>query len=258
VARWSSRFAIAAILAALLLGQVAALGILLAAGGEDAPPLAVGAGLLLADAVTLAVVLLAARRGTERLGAETLGLKRTPFLPALGWAATGYVAFAAVGALWLLLIGNPGGEASGGSGPALADSALPAQLLLLLVVAVTTPIVEEIVFRGYLFAALTRWRGPILATVLCGALFGAAHLAVYPPALVPPLMVMGAALCLIFWFTGSLLPCIGLHAFNNALVLGIEAAWGAAVLVGVAGSVALAVGLVLPLSGRRARPVPVT
>jgi membrane protease YdiL (CAAX protease family) len=209
VARWSSRFAIAAAIGALVLGQLVALGIILAAGGGNAPPGAIGAALLVADAVTLAVVVLAARRGTERLGAETLGLKRTPFLPALGWAATAYVAFAAVGALWFLLIGAPGDEGTRGSGPTLAESALGTQLLLFLVVAVTTPIVEETVFRGYLFAALTRWRGPILAAVLCGALFGAAHLVVYPPELIPPLMVMGAALCFVFWFTGSLLPCIG-------------------------------------------------
>jgi membrane protease YdiL (CAAX protease family) len=250
VARWESRFAIGAVLGALVVGQIVALGGILAAGGDDAPLWTVGAGLLVADAVTLAVVVLAARRGTERLGAATFGLRRTEFWPALGWGATAYVAFAAISGLWMLVIGTPGAEEGGGR--TLADSALATQLLLFLVVAVTTPIVEEVIFRGYLFAALTRWRGPLSGAAATGVLFGAAHLAVYPPELIPPLIVMGAALCLIFWFTGSLLPCIGVHAFNNALVTGIEAAWGAAILLGIVGAVVLAIAIVLPLSRQRA------
>ena len=45
-------------------------------------------------------------------------------------------------------------------------------------VAVVAPIVEEITFRGYLFPALTRWRGPWVGAVACGAVFGLAHCAV--------------------------------------------------------------------------------
>jgi membrane protease YdiL (CAAX protease family) len=250
IARWGSRFAIAAVLGALVVGQLVALGLTLAAGGEDPPLWTIGAGFLVADGITLAVVVLAARRGTERLGAATLGLRRTAFWPGLGWAATAYAGFVAISGLWLTVVGAPADE--GGSGPVLADDPLGAQLLLFLVLAVTTPIVEEIVFRGYLFGALTRWRGPGLAAVLCGVLFGAAHLAVYPLELIPPLMVMGAALCLVFWFTGSLLPCIGVHAFNNALVTGVEAEWGAAVLLGIAGAVVLSIALVVPLTRERA------
>lgn len=251
VARWGSGFAIGAVLAALVAGQLAALALALAAGGEDAPVWTIGAGLLVADALALGVVVLAARRGTERLGTATLGLRRTEFWPGLGWAATAYVGFVAVSGLWILLTGAAG-ERQGGTGPRLADSPLAGQVLLLFVIAVTTPIVEEVIFRGYLFAALTRRRGPVLAAVLTGVLFGAAHLAVYPPELIPPLMAMGAALCVVFWFTGSLLPCIGVHAFNNALVTGIEAGWGAAVPLGIVAAVALSVALVLPLSRERA------
>jgi hypothetical protein len=36
--------------------------------------------------------------------------------------------------------------------------------------------------------------------------------------------------------------------------MGIEAEWGAAVLLGIAAGVALAIGLALPVSRQRARP----
>ena len=29
----------------------------------------------------------------------------------------------------------------------------------------------------------------------------------------------GVAACLLFWFTGSLLPCMAVHAFNNAIAI---------------------------------------
>jgi membrane protease YdiL (CAAX protease family) len=117
---------------------------------------------------------------------------------------------------------------------------------------VTAPIVEEIVFRGYLFAALTRWRGPWPAAVITGVLFGAAHGAVHPPVALVPLAILGFALCLVYWFTGSLLPCIGLHAANNAMVLGIEVGWSWQVPLAMLGAVAVSLLLVAPFTKGRA------
>jgi membrane protease YdiL (CAAX protease family) len=53
-------------------------------------------------------------------------------------------------------------------------------------VAVVAPIAEEVAFRGYLFAALTPWRGPWIAAPVTAVLFAAAHLGAYPPAIAPP------------------------------------------------------------------------
>ena len=51
-------------------------------------------------------------------------------------------------------------------------------------------------------------------------LFGAAHIASSPVEALPVLALFGFAACLLFWFTGSLLPCVGVHALNNAIVIG--------------------------------------
>ena len=37
-----------------------------------------------------------------------------------------------------------------------------------------------------------------------------------------PLGVFGALLCLLYHRTGSLLPCMALHALNNSLALGVS------------------------------------
>ena len=40
-----------------------------------------------------------------------------------------------------------------------------------------------------------------------------------------PLGVFGALLCLLYYRTGSLLPCMVLHALNNSLALGVSQSW---------------------------------
>ena len=185
VARWRPSAAVAAIAIALVASQLAAGGLVLAAGGDDAPD-AVGAGaLVVADLVILAVVVLFARRGAERLTRATLGVRRTRLWPAVGWMLAIYFGVIATQALWLLALAVTGAIGGGDGHDTTAHLATPVALLVLLGAAVTAPIVEEVSFRGYLFPALTRWRGPWLAAVITALLFGAAHALVYPPLLLP-------------------------------------------------------------------------
>src|SRR5204862_784602 len=74
-ARWRPPVAVAAVVLGLVGGQALALAVVLASGdGVDDVGIANGVGLLLGDAVLLAVVLAFARRGA-RLGAATLGIR---------------------------------------------------------------------------------------------------------------------------------------------------------------------------------------
>ncbi len=131
-------------------------------------------------------------------------------------------------------------------------------------VCVIAPMAEEFVFRGFLFGVLRRWRivlfgrelGALLAAIVVGILFGAAHLGSASPEYLVPLGFLGFVLCLIRWRTRSLYPCMALHSFNNALALGVnQLHWSAAAILGlVAGSLAVIAAITAPLALARRAP----
>jgi uncharacterized protein len=106
-------------------------------------------------------------------------------------------------------------------------------------VCVIAPMAEELFFRGFLFGVLSRESGgvarrPWSAAVIVGVLFGAAHLGSASAAYLPPLAFLGFLLCIVRWQTGSLYPCMALHALNNGLALGVnELHWNAAEILGL-------------------------
>jgi membrane protease YdiL (CAAX protease family) len=245
-ARWRPPVAVAVVVLGLIAGQAAAFAVIAAAGGRDASDEATALGLVLADVIVLGIIVAFAARGAERLSPATLGVRRTRFWPAVGWTAAMWVAISALSALWFLLIGPP--SAAGEEAP----TGTLAMLLMLLGVAITAPIVEELAFRGYLFPAVTRWRGPWVAAILTALLFGSAHIASSPVEALPVLALFGFAACLLFWFTGSLLPCVGLHALNNAIVVGGAGDWTWQVPLAVIACVVVSVLLLVPFARQRA------
>jgi hypothetical protein len=250
VARWRPSAALGAILLAFFASQAVAFLIVLAGGGDaHAPRGVVAAALIAADLVIVGVVVAFARRGAEHFGAATLGVRRTRFWPAAGWVLAIYVAVVAFEVAWYALVGTGGdrGLSRSGSPPGVA-----AALAALFAVAVAAPIGEEIAFRGYLFPALTRWRGPWTGAVLTALLFGLAHIAVYPPQVLPAMAAFGFGACLLYWFTGSVLPCVSLHALNNGIVTGVLLGWTWQVPVGALGAVAVALALLAPFARERA------
>ncbi len=158
--------------------------------------------------------------------------------------------------IWLLFVGS-GATPRNAHTPSTHASA-GAIALAILGIAVVAPIVEEITFRGYLFPALTRWRGPWIGALVCGTIFGLAHWAVYPPQLLPLMAVFGFGACLLYWFTGSLLPGIALHAMNNALVTGIALGWDWQVPLLMLGCMAFALLLLAPVRPRAGSPARLT
>ena len=64
--------------------------------------------------------------------------------------------------------------------------------------------------------------------------------------------VLGFLLCVLYRRTGSLLPGLGVHAFNNALALGATLHWEAwQVLIGVVAAPTFVVSLVSLVAVRR-------
>jgi membrane protease YdiL (CAAX protease family) len=91
---------------------------------------------------------------------------------------------------------------------------LTTTILTALTLVLLAPIVEEIVFRGLLFGALTPRIGPIAAALISAIIFGLAH---GDAVLFPTLAALGFINALTYTATGNLVVPITLHALNNGL-----------------------------------------
>lgn len=94
----------------------------------------------------------------------------------------------------------------------LTTGAWPVRAINALSVVVGAGVVEELVFRGFAWDALRRAVPPWAAWILTSLLFAAYHL---DPLHVLALLPTAFALGWVRWTTGSVLPCIVLHAVNN-------------------------------------------
>jgi len=144
------------------------------------------------------------------------GLRGTAVGPFVGWLLVAFVAFNVFGVLYgkLLDIG-PQKELPDALG---ADGGAAALVAAAFLVTVVAPVAEELFFRGYVFGALRNWKGTWVGAGLTGLLFGGIHIGSTPDVLyIPLLAVFGFVLCLLYAKTGSLYPCIVLHAVNNGI-----------------------------------------
>ena len=124
----------------------------------------------------------------------------------------------------------------------------------LAVVVLVPGVVEELAFRGFVFAGLCFYRGPQVALFASSLLFAAFHL---DPWHFPAVFLLGLAFGALVWLTHSIYPAILAHMINNLVSLvglnlqthfGIEPFAGdaaARAMLVVAAAVSLAVGLVL-------------
>ena len=78
---------------------------------------------------------------------------------------------------------------------------------------IAAPLVEEFLFRGYMYGTLRRLTNPVFAAIIIGALFAVVHGNL--PALLP-LWVFSILLCLAYELTGCLWVSVGMHIFFNA------------------------------------------
>jgi membrane protease YdiL (CAAX protease family) len=213
-ATWGPQLAVGGVLLALGAGILLGIPAVIIDHPGDGD-LSVGANVVVQLATALGFLLvpiaIASRWGESSVGQALGRLGVRSFSPsALGWmlAAIGaYILFAAV---YAAIFGSPHQED-------IAESfgALPIQILLIVIAA---PVSEEICFRGMLFGGL-RTRLPRLAAALISAIvFGGLH-ALTGISAVPPLIVFGFVLALLYEKTGSIVPGIVLHMLNNSVAL---------------------------------------
>jgi membrane protease YdiL (CAAX protease family) len=250
---WPPWFAPLALVIAIVASSVVELVIdLVAFGGHpttsqlnNPPPAVTDIGSVIGEFIFVAAALWAAS-WVALPRAPQFGL-RLPRIPAwkAALAVIGlYLTFLVLALLWTVVVNQSASEKYLVKDVG-AHSGTLGVLASCLVFCVAAPICEEFLFRGFIFGALRSWRGPLVAAVVTGVLFGAVHAGSAPVVDLVPLGVLGMLLCGLRQFTGSLYPCIALHALNNSAALVSNAGWSFAAFVAVLlGSLGLIAALV--------------
>jgi membrane protease YdiL (CAAX protease family) len=154
---------------------------------------------------------LAAMRGSTGIqeSLRRLGFRRFK-ASAFGWMAATFALYIAFTIFYSLVITEPKQKD-------IAESFGPTAIQVLLIV-IAAPIAEETCFRGMLFGGLREKLPRLAAALICGLIFGALH-ALTGVTAVPPLIVFGFLLALLYERTGSIVPGILLHMINNSIAL---------------------------------------
>lgn len=99
----------------------------------------------------------------------------------------------------------------------LAAPSGPARAAVLGFIVVGAPVLEELVFRGFLQGAVARAVGPGAALVASALTFGLFHMA--DPSVVPVLVLLGGLFAWLRRRSGSVLPGMIGHAVNNGVAI---------------------------------------
>jgi membrane protease YdiL (CAAX protease family) len=255
-APWTAPAALLAAAGAALLGG-AAVAIVGAVAGADLadPPASVNIAATAVQDLAMVVVAFAFARMSGAASPADLGLRLPRWRSAAGWMAATWLGFLVFSAVWVAALGIS--DRQDVPDELGADQSSLALVGVAVLVTVMAPICEEIFFRGFFFRTLRNWRGPWVAALITGIVFGGVHAFGSPVGFLVPLAAFGFGLCLLYWRTGSLLPGIAVHALNNSLALGYAQGWGWEIPLLMVGSLAIDAAIVLPFA-RAGRTAPAT
>ena len=226
--RWPWWYGPVGFLAGAVTGLITA-GIAWAALGVDDPgesPGAIIVGTLLLDGSLVAVALLFASF-VRRPRPWHFGLRRTPFWPAVGWAALGIFSFYVFAAIYSVAV-QPDVEQTVAEDLGADESTIGLVAAGFMIICVA-PFAEEFFFRGFFYGALRTRFSIAAAAIIDGLVFGLIHFEGSTDGLliVPPLAVLGVVFCLVYEQTRSLYPVIALHSINNSIAYAAQADGGA-------------------------------
>jgi len=190
-------------------------------GGD--PRLAVAVAMIALTLAPVGVVLLLASHH-ERPRAADFGLRRPPLALATGLVIAVLGATLVLSAVWAVSLGIDE-DAPDVTDRLAATSGTLNAILVLVLVAVATPLAEEFLFRGFLFRALHNWRGFWPAAVSSSAVFAAFHVGWLPIVFVVPAGVFGLGACLLYRWTSSLYPALAMHAVLNSIGFAPAMGW---------------------------------
>jgi membrane protease YdiL (CAAX protease family) len=183
------------------------------------PPTGVQIGGTVIQDIALVVSALVFARATDGgVTAWQFGLRRVRFGPAVSWLALIWFVFIVASAVYGGLVHAP--ETSNQAEELGAGDSTLNLVSVTVLVTVVAPLAEELFFRGFVFTTLWRWLGWLPGALLAGAIFAVIHVGSVDAIFLPPLVLLGFGLCVLYRQTGSLLPCFALHALNNSLAMG--------------------------------------
>ncbi len=153
----------------------------------------------------------------HKSGLSAIGLKKFKFLQAVLYVAIGFVVLYAsvAGAYKLVQLLWPHFNANQPQVNQFTSARSASEKLLsFLALVVVAPLIEEIVFRGFMFPAFTKRMGVIWGAIVTSIFFGIAHwqlnVSIYT-------IMLSLILCGLYYKLRSIWPGIAFHMLNNYL-----------------------------------------
>ena len=97
-----------------------------------------------------------------------------------------------------------------------ASRTIEERIMIIVFAVAIAPIVEEFVFRFFIYGVLKRYVGCLLGVILSSLLFASAH--AHFPSFVP-LFVLGSCFAIAYEWSGSILVSMTMHSLFNSLTL---------------------------------------
>ena len=218
---------------------------------DDLPVVATQALTFLQDVIFVFVAWIAVRLSIGETPRERFGLVRPEgLLNVLRWTAAAYGIFWLAAIVLSAIFGPPDDQTL--VTDLRDEDSLGVVIVWAVLICVLAPVVEEFFFRGFMFTVLARRMGVVWAMIVDGIVFGIGHAAGAEIIQLLALAAFGMGLCLLYWRTQSIIPCMALHALNNSITFGVTKELEPALFAGV---VVLSVGTVvgggLAVSARR-------
>ena len=150
------------------------------------------------------------------VGWDAVGWRKFSFWKTLAYFGSAFIGFLVLAALALELVKliDPGFNSNQPQSNEFTGSVSTHRSLTLIALVVIPPIIEETVFRGFIFPAISKKWGTIGGAIASSALFGLAHLqanvSIYT-------FVLGLVLCFLYVKLKSIFPGMAVHMLNNFL-----------------------------------------
>ena len=143
---------------------------------------------------------------------KTYSLRKPKAVPALG-ACIFILGIISVGIVITSIVSSIFKESSEASYESLKDIMDNGFVITLLIVALLPAICEEMMFRGYIFAAVREKYRPVVAMIFVAVCFGLYHMSISRLFVTG---LLGFGLCMSTYYTKSIFPGMLMHFINNS------------------------------------------